>query len=480
MSETLKNFIRGEWCESASTETFPNEDPSRRGTMLNHAQASTEADVEEAISAAAEAFSTWSKTSIEERQSVVSRFLHKLAEERDELARIVSQENGKTIRESRGEVDSALLEGRHHLRQATVFAGESSPRADSDVTAWEQFHPVGIVGVISPWNYPMNVMCRKTLPALLTGNTVVFKPASFTPWSATFMAGLFEKAGVPAGVFNCVSGKGSAIGNRLIEDRRVRAISFTGSTEVGRKIQVIAANDFTRTQLELGGKNALIVLADADIDEAVEATIKAGFGCAGQWCTSTSRVLLVPEIAEAFAEALIARCGSMRVGDPLEESTDMGPVAGVSQFDGISAAIERAENEGARLLCGGVSDNAEGYYILPTVFGGVSRGMSIFREEIFGPVLALSVVSDLDEALEWANDCEYGLSSSIFTRDLSSALRYVQEIEAGMAHVNIHSGFKTPELPFGGWKDSGAGLPENGKTGLEFFVERKAVYMSAT
>jgi aldehyde dehydrogenase (NAD+) len=477
MSDILQNYINGAWCDSASGDTFANENPAQRGSVLNRAQASTAGDVETAIGAAAAAFKRWSRTPVTERQDVVARFLDALAAAREELARIVSLENGKTIAEARGEVDSALLEGRHHLQQMSVFAGESAPRAEGAVTAWEQFHALGVIGVISPWNYPMNVMSRKTLPALLTGNTVVFKPASFTPWSAVFMAGLFEKVGLPAGVFNCVTGLGSALGNQLIKHPRIRAITFTGSTEVGRKIQLMAAEDFTRTQLELGGKSALIVLADADLDAAVEATVKAGFGCSGQWCTSTSRVLLAAEIADAYTAKLLARCQAMKVGDPLDEKTSMGPVAGPSQFEGISAAIAQAKAEGARLRFGGVSDNAEGYYILPTVFDGVTRDMGIFREEVFGPVLALSTVRDLDEALILANDSVYGLSSAIFTNNLAAAMRYVREIEAGMAHVNIHSGFKTPELPFGGWKESGFGLPENGKTGLEFFIERKAVYV---
>ncbi len=479
MSETLKNYIDGAWRESSDRATFPNENPARRGAELNRAAASTEADIDAAVGAAARAFAAWGRTALPERQAAVERFLDALASEREALARVVSQENGKTIREARGEVDSALLEGRHHLRQMAVFAGQSAPTTDGAIVSWEQFHPLGVVGVISPWNYPLNVMCRKTLPALLTGNTVVFKPASFTPGSGVFMARLFERAGVPKGVFNCVTGKGSAIGNRLVRDPRVRAISFTGSTEVGRTIAQMAAANFTRTQLELGGKNALIVLADADMDAAVDATVRAGFGCAGQWCTSTSRVLVASEVAEAYMDRLLARSRALIVGDPLAETTDMGPVAGPAQFEGISAAIAQAQSHGARLRLGGVSDNRDGYYVLPTVFDGVTRDMPIFRDEIFGPVLAVSTVRDLDEALAWANDSVYGLSSALFTNDLAAALRYGREIEAGMAHVNIHSGFKTPELPFGGWKDSGFGPPENGRSGLEFFVERKAVYMKA-
>jgi aldehyde dehydrogenase (NAD+) len=477
MSDLLQNFINGRWCDSSSGETFVNEDPAQCGSELNRAPASTEADVDDAITAAARAFKSWSNLSIGERQIIVESFLTLMEEKGEELAVIVSRENGKTIKESRGEVQSALMEGRHHLQQMSVFTSGYAPRTDKDMMAWEQFHPLGVVGIISPWNYPMNVMSRKAVPALLTGNTVVFKPASFTPWSGLFMAGLFEQAGLPAGVVNCITGKGSALGNRLILDKRIRAVSFTGSTEVGRKIQVMAGENLTRTQLELGGKNAMIVLADADVDAAVDAAVRAGFGCAGQWCTSTSRVLLAKEIADEYMTKLLARCESMKVGNPLDEETDMGPVAGPSQFKGISEAITKGSDEGACLRFGGVADGLEGYYVMPTVFDNVKREMSIFREEIFGPVLAVSTVEGIDEALEWANDSVYGLSSSIFTNNFSAALRYVNEIEAGLAHVNIHSGFKTPDLPFGGWKESGFGLPENGRCGLEFFLERKAVYV---
>jgi alpha-ketoglutaric semialdehyde dehydrogenase len=345
-----------------------------------------------------------------------------------------------------------------------------------------KLEPIGVVGIISPWNFPMNVMCRKTLPALLTGNTVVFKPASFTPWSGVFMARLFERAGLPPGVFNCVTGSGSAMGNVLVQDPRVRAISFTGSTEVGKKIQMMAATNLTRTQLELGGKNALIVMDDADIDEAIEAAITAGFSNAGQWCTSTSRLLLHRAISTRFLDQLVARCEQMTVGDGLHEATDMGPVAGPQQYADVTAAIRKAQAEGARLIAGGETDptttgDARGYFIRPTVFTGVAPGMSVFRDEIFGPVLAAAEFGSLDEAIEMANNSIYGLSSAIFTRDLGAARKYIDGIEAGLAHVNVHTGYKEPSMPFGGFKQSGAGLPENSETGLEFFVDRKAVYV---
>jgi alpha-ketoglutaric semialdehyde dehydrogenase len=460
--------------------TFDDENPARKGCVLASFQASVPADITDAIDVAAEAFLHWKRISVDERQRLGSRFVQLVGERQEQLAVIVARENGKTLREARGEVQSAVTEGTFHVYQASRFCGHTLPAGTTGCTGWVQFHPVGVVGVISPWNFPVNVMCRKTLPALMTGNTVVFKPATFTPWSAIFMAELFEEAGFPAGVFNCVTGLGSAVGNALVDDHRVRAISFTGSTEVGKKIQERVARNLTRTQLELGGKNALVVMNDADLDAAVEAAVTAGFACAGQWCTSTSRILLQRHIYERFLEMLAARCEQMIVGDPLDESTAMGPVAGPDQYKSICRAIDRAKTEGARMLTGGPATGElgeRGYFIRPTLFADVEPEMSICREEIFGPVLAISSFDSLDRALQLANESRYALSSAIFTRDLDAAQKYLGEIDAGLAHVNIHTGFKLPALPFGGWKESGFGPPENSQTGLEFFVDRKAVYI---
>jgi aldehyde dehydrogenase (NAD+) len=480
MIETFQNFIGGAWKPSRGGATFENENPAVRGSNLAWFQASTGDDVLDAIDAAAEAFRTWRRTPLPERQQHVAGFLRLLTAAREELARVVTLENGKTIRESRAEVDSALVEGGYHLNQVSAFYGHSGPAPLGDVTTWMQYQPVGVVGVISPWNFPMNVMCRKTLPALLTGNTVVFKPASFTPWSGVFMARLFERAGLPPGVFNCVTGQGSSIGHVLVGETRVRAISFTGSTEVGRTIQMSAAANLTRTQLELGGKNALIVMDDADLGRAVDAAITAGFSNAGQWCTSTSRILVHRAVAAPFLEALTARCANMIVGDGLQDATDMGPVAGPRQYQDVCTAIRTAQADGARMIAGGdAAGAAHGYFIRPTVFADVEPDAALFRDEIFGPVLATREFRSLDEALNLANHSIYGLSSAIFTRDLGVARAYIDGIEAGLAHVNVHTGYKEPSMPFGGIKQSGAGLPENGKTGLEFFVDHKAVYLRA-
>ena len=372
MTETFSNFVGGHWKASRTGQTFEDENPASKGSNLGVFQSSSAADVDEAIGEAERAFRTWRRTTVAERQQYVAEFLRLLKQSREELARIVTLENGKTLRESRAEVDSALIEGNYHLTQVSAFYGHTGPGASRDITTWVQYEPLGVVGVISPWNFPMNVMCRKTLPALLTGNTVVFKPASFTPWSGVFMARLFEQTGLPAGVFNCVTGLGSLIGNRIVEDPRVRAISFTGSTAVGKKIQAQAAANLTRTQLELGGKNALIVMADADLDATLDAAVTAGFSNAGQWCTSTSRILLQRPIAESFLQKLVARCEQMNVGDGLRDEIHMGPVAGPQQYEDIRSAICRAQTDGARMIAGGESGISEGgYFIRPTVFTGI-------------------------------------------------------------------------------------------------------------
>jgi aldehyde dehydrogenase (NAD+) len=475
--ETFRNFVNGKWTASRDGATFEDENPALRGSNIAMFPSSTPEDVREALDAADHAYRSWKKTSLTDRQNYIAEFLRLLKASREDLARIVTLENGKTIKESRAEVDSALVEGSYHLNQVASFSGHSGPGAFRDISTWVQYQPLGIAGIISPWNFPMNVMNRKALPALLTGNTVVFKPASFTPWSGIFMAQLLERSGLPAGVFNCVTGLGSRIGNVIVEDPRVRAISLTGSTEVGKKIQVKCAANLTRTQLELGGKNALIVMDDADVAEAVGAAATAGFSNGGQWCTSTSRILLQKGVAKPFLEALVARCDKMNVGDGLLETTDMGPVAGPDQFRDISKAIEQAKADGATMVAGSQPVDPAGYFIRPTVFTNVKTSMPIFRDEVFGPVIAVCEFASLDEAIELANNSIYGLSSAIFTKNLANAKKYVDGIEAGLAHVNIHTGYKEPSMPFGGVKQSGAGLPENSQTGLEFFVDQKAVYV---
>jgi aldehyde dehydrogenase (NAD+) len=340
---------------------------------------------------------------------------------------------------------------------------------------------LGPVGIITPWNFPFNVPGRKCTPALMAGNTVVLKPASLTPRTGLLFAEILAESGLPDGVINCVTGGGSRVGNAIVEDARIRAISFTGSTAVGRLIQSAAATRLIPTQLELGGKNPAIVMPDADLDLAVAEILKGAFACSGQWCTSTSRVIVLEEIAEALTDRLVSAIDGLTVGDGFDDNSLMGPVCGSKQKSDILGYVERGRAEGARLRTGGTPLSGVQYdagcYVAPTLFDQVTPEMMIARQEIFGPVLVVIAVRSFDEAVSVANDVAYGLSSSIFTRDLEAALTYMERSEVGLAHVNLMSALKEPQLPFGGVKDSGAGPPEAGSAGIEFFTEHKVCYV---
>jgi len=479
MIKPYLNFINGKWVSSNSGKTFASYNPARKQECVGEFQASVEGDVQQAVAAAEQAFKEWRGQKPQARIAQVEKFLSTLEQHQDEFATVITREQGKTIKESLGEIKSSLLEGRHTVSRYAAMVADASGMPTAGTFDMTRIEPLGVVSIITPWNYPVNTFCRKALPALISGNTVVAKPASFTPLCGIYLAKYMEKSEFPSGVFNCITGQGAGIGNSLVAHPAVKAVSFTGSTVIGRQINEIAASTFTRTQLELGGKNALIVDESANLDAAAEAVVAAGFGCAGQWCVSTSRVLLQKSIARPFTKILLEKIARLKVGDPLLPDTDIGPVAGDAQFKNILKYLAIAKKENCELLCGGgtVEDlAAEGYYIQPTVFANVAPDKTIFREEIFGPVIGLTVYDDFDEALRLANDSEYGLSSSLYTNDIAHAMSYMDTVATGMVHINIHTGFKDPRFPFGGWKNSGNGRPENGRTGIEFFTETKAVY----
>jgi aldehyde dehydrogenase (NAD+) len=338
-----------------------------------------------------------------------------------------------------------------------------------------------VVSIISPWNFPFNVPGRKVTPALIAGNTCIFKPASLTPQTGRRFVELFIEAGLPPGVLNFITGSGGILGHELVKNPTIKAVSFTGSTEVGRDIHKKAAQIMARTQLEMGGKNPLVVLEDADMEEATNAAVTAAYACAGQWCTSTSRVIVVKKIASDFIERVVEATNRIIIGNGLDSNTCMGPVCGQQQMKSILEYIEIGKSQGAKLLCGGNrlkgSEYDKGCFVSPTVFTNVTPDMKIAREEIFGPVLSIITVADFDEALSVANAVDFGLSSSIYTTDLTKAFTFLERTEVGLTHVNLMTALKEPQLSFGGIKASGFGIPEAGETGIEFFTEHKVAYI---
>jgi acyl-CoA reductase-like NAD-dependent aldehyde dehydrogenase len=478
---TGSNFIDGQWCSATGDKRFAQLNPANLDEVTGTFADSTAEDVERAVAAAASAFPQWRALSPQTRKGYLQQALQQMIARRDEIATVLTRENGKVLREARSEVDSAIKEMDYQIGEGLRLCGQTVPVEVGGTLAYSTREPLGPVGIITPWNFPFNVPCRKCTPALMAGNTVVFKPASLTPRTGLLYTELLVATGLPPGVVNCVTGGGRSVGSAIVADPRIKALSFTGSTAVGKAIQLTAARHLTPTQLELGGKNPAIVLADADLDLAVAEIVKGAFACSGQWCTSTSRVIVVEAVAAELTARLLAAVRAIAVGDGMAEGSGMGPVCGATQKADILAHIERGRAEGARLLVGGAPLEGEGLsggcYVAPTVFDRVTPQMTIAREEIFGPVLVILSVAGFEEAVAVANGVAYGLSSSIFTNDLGHALSYMERAEVGLAHVNLMSALKEPQLPFGGVKESGAGLPEAGSAGIEFFTHHKVCYV---
>ena len=476
-----KNYINGEWQPSSDGATFEQRNPANLSDVTGLWPQSPVEDAVAAVEAAQAAYPAWRALTVFQRADYLKKALALMAERREAIAEVLTLENGKTIAESLTEIDAAVKEMEFQIHEAIHLCGQTAPSAQDGVFAYQTRVPLGVVSVISPWNFPFNVPGRKCTPALMAGNTVVFKPASLTPGTGEAFTQLMVDAELPAGVFNFVTGGGSTVGGTFTTHPAIKAVSFTGSTEVGKRLNQAASANLTRTQLELGGKNPMIVLEDADLDQAATAAATAAYACAGQWCTSTSRVLVPESIAAELTQRIVEKAKALKVGLGTESDTGMGPVCGEEQLHNILEYIEIGKGEGAQLLSGGnqLTDRGmkDGCFIEPTVFGGVRPGMRIAQEEIFGPVLSIITVKDFDEAVGVANGVEFGLASAIYTNDLSRAMQFMEATDVGLAHVNMLSAYKEPQLTFGGVKNSGFGIPEAGKTGIEFFTEHKVAYI---
>ncbi len=477
---TFRHHIAGRWVESTSGRTFDSVNPADTRDVVGRFQQGTAADVAMAVRAAGEAFDRWRATPAPKRGELLYRFGALMADHKERLARAMTREMGKVLAEARGDVQEGIDIAFLMAGEGRRLFGDTVPSELPDKWAMSIRQPIGIAGIITPWNFPIAIPCWKMMPALVTGNTVVFKPASDTPHCATLLVELFEEAGFPAGVVNLVTGRGGEVGNAIVESPDVPVISFTGSSTTGRSIAQRAGRRLKRLSLELGGKNAVVVLRDADLDLAVEGILWSAFGTTGQRCTACSRVIADRPIADELVRRLAERAERLRLGSGLDESVEVGPLVNTAAVEKVAGYVGIGRDEG-ELVTGGEretgGDLAFGHFYQPTIFAGVGPMCRIAQEEIFGPVLSVIPVDGYAEAVTAANHVRYGLSASIFTRDVNTAFRAMRDLETGIVYVNAGTTGAETHLPFGGWKDTGNGHREAGHAALDTFTEWKAVYV---
>ncbi len=477
---TCPNYIDGKWVDSRSGKTVERRNPARHDDLIGHTPLSSREELRAAVAAAKRAFPAWRETPAPARGKIIFRAAQIMTERKDELARLLTREEGKALSESQGELLRSINIMEYMAGEGRRLRGESLPSELARNFAYTLREPLGVVGLITPWNFPVAVPVWKIAPALVCGNTVVWKPSELTPFTSRLVVELFERAGLPAGVLNLVNGAGEEVGDELVEHLEVRGISFTGSCEVGSLVYSKGARRMKKIQCEMGGKNPVVVLDDADLELAAASTVMGAFGSTGQRCTATSRVVVTEPVADPFVALLVERTKRLKVGDGADPDVQVGPSVDEAQFNKVQEYLAIGKKEG-KLVCGGDrlrgAGYDAGYFTAPTIFDHVPPDARIAQEEIFGPVLSVIRVKNFDDAVAAANSIRYGLAASIFASDANSIFQFTERIECGILHINSPTVGGEAHVPFGGVKDTGVGGRETGSTAIDFYTDIKTVYV---
>jgi aldehyde dehydrogenase (NAD+) len=478
----VRNFIRGEWLPLREGREIEVRNPANLDEILGKGYLASAKHADSAIAAASDALAAWASMPAPKRGEIVERAADILKTEMDDVARLLTREEGKTFGDAKGEVYRAYNVLNYTAGQSRRLGGVTIPSELPKNFVYTMRQPLGVVALITPWNFPIAIPAWKIAPALVAGNTVVFKPSSTTPLTAAGLVEIFERAGLPPGVLNLLVGSSSDVGDLLMKDRRIRGISFTGSSDNGTQIYTTCASRGIKAQCEMGGKNPVVVLEDADLDLAAAGIVSGAFGSTGQRCTATSRAILQQSIADRVIERMRDRVSKWKVGNGLEPDVQMGPLVSEQQLKTVERYIEIGRSEEAKIVVGGEKPSGlpRGYFFQPTIFDRVRSDSRIAREEIFGPVLSVIRAKDYDEALRFANASEYGLTSSIYTNDAGKVFDFCERVETGMVHVNSPTVGGEAQIPFGGVKSSGVGEREQGPTVLDFYTDVKVVYIDYT
>ncbi len=478
--EKFKNYINGQWVDAVSGKTFQNINPANLEDIIGEFALSEQADVDNAVAAAREAYKTWKKIPAPKRGDILKKAGDIFVRRKKELAKIMTREMGKPTFETEGDVQEAIDTAFYSASETRRLFGFTAPSEMDNKMNMSFRTPIGVCGIITAWNFPVAVPSWKILPALAAGNTVVYKPSKESPHSGVIFAEILEEAGLPKGVFNLLTGKGS-MGNLMVEHPGIDLIGFTGSTNIGFQIGEICGKTNKKCSLEMGGKNAQIVMHDANMDLAVEGALWGAFGTTGQRCTATSRCIVHADVYDEFLDRMKARAEKLKLGYGLLKETEVGPVIHEGSLQNCLNYVDIALKEGGRLVTGGKratdGDLAKGCFMEPTIIADVTKDHTIFNEEIFGPVLSVTKCESLDEAIELQNHCEFGLSSAIFTRDVNAAFKAIRDIEAGITYINAPTIGAEAHMPFGGVKGTGNGHREGGWTVFDIFTEWKTVYV---